>query len=1109
MLSCKRVPFISQIYWPEFLLSIKKNSYLVGWNLENFQCCVTNVFAQSEITLEDLTNILKSVDTISSISECSKTGSAPIVLGEWIPTLKSTYIPESNFQESGIWITLTKRHQPGPVLHSLYSCGCLHKTSCHMIQYLPNVIYNLNSNSGYLDNTHCNVDTNTSDIAYTICQINSAKAVHYFVADASLKFQQRHIHINCTTAAATATVSGLGLGLASTGKANRTKDGYSTNINNGSSSGSNNSIFESSPTLARSGGHRHRLVRPGHVHISLLLLYLTKQWSIMCNAMKISFSTQFLSCTNHVNVFYILRLLREKWKYELKLESVSITAANLCDKFNAFADSLHKVIAYQQHSAKPSLQQILLLELLSSLVLMWIDLLWGMTVGYIFFYNKDVILSQLHEIAHRVQHHVLIDSLQLFNDSPIGIKLNQALTWRISNLLIDILREFNSLYHCINPVFEETCIYLVVCSSSMGFTTQLSLLIDIIRFLTLHIAVVHSLLSIIHSTQVSVLRSLFYLFQGKKNNVLRGRVDTLVCDNKVLFVGVVLFSMLFFLFPTFLLFYILFTCLRVAVVLSQALLWCAIVIFKEFPYFTCFIRLLHHFSYTHMSQHLHPIYLLFKSVHVEVVTPSSRNDKAGTSIIRGRITRVEKNVSSKVIKLNKNGTQTISFVVSTSSLAGIDKADIPSFGGVVGHHKQSEASRREFPHRFSSNGLSRRDRLKRYNACDKSSAASVLRGSPVTDTHLTSKWGSAFPRESDGDIVTSANEEELGNTLHSLDVDDKSSYSIHEKGESSSREAKIAADKSPPITATTIFGKRYQSVEMSSTDSDTDNYGLGWARSKAGECEEDTTSASDTNKASLDGPVRPGGVCDSTEVVEEEESNILNGSEYCSSRNKALRSRRSRYIGNTFGSSHGSVERNSVKRSVSSGPEDNSATYLAMLPCKFVLSQEILNSYVPYLVYWSMKRPAQHLLLGVFYGSPPLDLQIIQASIEIFSWKNNRVPSYRRRASSSDPAGYVRGAADSVVASDENIPLLAGDTSYQSAAILWSQFEDVIKTILAPMISEQADDMHSTFNSSGINSSAYHIDLVIIFLLFTHATSLIAFLSGVFVFLLLIYKSVL
>lgn len=419
MLSYKRVPFISQIYWPEFLLSIKKNSYLVGWNLENFQCCVTNVFAQSEITLEDLTNILKSVDTISSISECSKTGSAPIVLGEWIPTLKSAHIPDLNFQESGIWITLTKRHQPGPVLHSLYSCGCLHKTSCHMIQYLPNVIYNLNSNSGYLDNTHCNVDnSNTSDIAYTICQINSAKAVHYFVADASLKLQQRHIHINGTTATAT-------VGIVSASKANRTKDGYSANGSNGSSSnsGRNNSIFESSPTQGRSvgGGNCHRLVCPGHVHISLLLLYLTKQWSIMCNAMKISFSTHFLSCTNNVNVFYILRLLREKWKYELKLESVSITAANLCDKFNAFADSLHKVIAYQQHSAKPSLQQILLLELLSSLVLMWIDLLWGMTVGYIFFHNKDVILSQLHLIAHRVQHHVLIDSLQLFNDSPIGI----------------------------------------------------------------------------------------------------------------------------------------------------------------------------------------------------------------------------------------------------------------------------------------------------------------------------------------------------------------------------------------------------------------------------------------------------------------------------------------------------------------------------------------------------------------------------------------------------------------------------------------------------------------------------------------------------------------
>jgi hypothetical protein len=41
-LTMLRTQFISQVYWPDYLMNQKQNGYLIGWNMENFQCCITN-----------------------------------------------------------------------------------------------------------------------------------------------------------------------------------------------------------------------------------------------------------------------------------------------------------------------------------------------------------------------------------------------------------------------------------------------------------------------------------------------------------------------------------------------------------------------------------------------------------------------------------------------------------------------------------------------------------------------------------------------------------------------------------------------------------------------------------------------------------------------------------------------------------------------------------------------------------------------------------------------------------------------------------------------------------------------------------------------------------
>ena len=63
----------------------------------------------------------------------------------------------------------------------------------------------------------------------------------------------------------------------------------------------------------------------------------------------------------------------------------------------------------------------------------------------------------------------------------------------------------------------------------------------------------------LYRLQVCALGSLWRLFRGKKQNLLRHRVDSVAYDIDQLFVGTLLFTILLFLLPTTALYYFVFT----------------------------------------------------------------------------------------------------------------------------------------------------------------------------------------------------------------------------------------------------------------------------------------------------------------------------------------------------------------------------------------------------------------------------------------------------------------------------------------------------------------------------------------------------------------------
>ncbi|KAJ1777667.1 pig-Q [Coemansia sp. RSA 2167] len=72
--------------------------------------------------------------------------------------------------------------------------------------------------------------------------------------------------------------------------------------------------------------------------------------------------------------------------------------------------------------------------------------------------------------------------------------------------------------------------------------------------------------------QLVTLYSLFNLFRGRKHNVLRNRIDSCDYDLDQLLIGTILFTLLTYLFPTVLVYYLTFVGRRLAVIMAQGLL---------------------------------------------------------------------------------------------------------------------------------------------------------------------------------------------------------------------------------------------------------------------------------------------------------------------------------------------------------------------------------------------------------------------------------------------------------------------------------------------------------------------------------------------------------
>lgn len=197
--------------------------------------------------------------------------------------------------------------------------------------------------------------------------------------------------------------------------------------------------------------------------------------------------------------------------------------------------------------------------------------------------------NTLVPVADRVAKE-LQELLEWLMGAPAGLKMNRALDEVLGRFFLYHIHLWISYIHLLSP-FIERILWYVGLSACLGLTFALSVLSDIVALLTFHIYCFYVYGARLYCLKIYGLSSLWRLFRGKKWNVLRQRVDSCSYDLDQLFIGTLLFTILLFLLPTTALYYLVFTLLRLVVVLFQGVIHLSIDFINSFPLFAIGLRI--------------------------------------------------------------------------------------------------------------------------------------------------------------------------------------------------------------------------------------------------------------------------------------------------------------------------------------------------------------------------------------------------------------------------------------------------------------------------------------------------------------------------------------
>ncbi|XP_035985781.1 phosphatidylinositol N-acetylglucosaminyltransferase subunit Q [Fundulus heteroclitus] len=300
------------------------------------------------------------------------------------------------------------------------------------------------------------------------------------------------------------------------------------------------------------------LLKQASVPLCVLLSWLLSVWTWICN----------------VRVFNVfpLRFLASKL-------STTIQLGYRTEHMRTLSSS-KAAAAHLDFMRKANILVSVLVDVALGVLLMW------------WLYRDDhiaMLADTLVPAADRVAQQ-LEELLQWLMGAPAGLKMNRALDQVLGRFFLYHIHLWISYIHLMSP-FIQGILWYGGLSACLGLTFALSLLSDMVALFTFHIYCFYVYGARLYCLKIYGLSSLWRLFRGKKWNVLRQRVDSCSYDLDQLFIGTLLFTILLFLLPTTALYYLVFTLLRLVVVLFQGVLHLSVDFINSFPLFAMGLRI--------------------------------------------------------------------------------------------------------------------------------------------------------------------------------------------------------------------------------------------------------------------------------------------------------------------------------------------------------------------------------------------------------------------------------------------------------------------------------------------------------------------------------------
>ncbi|KAI4234554.1 MAG: hypothetical protein LQ349_003721, partial [Xanthoria aureola] len=225
----------------------------------------------------------------------------------------------------------------------------------------------------------------------------------------------------------------------------------------------------------------------------------------------------------------------------------------------------------------------------NSLWLVANDVIIGIAIGSYIIDHAEWVAFQINIILSEWTVDGLRDMIVWLTDAPAGFKLNNELAAFLGRLFVWVIDYWKECVGSLRPYLPHV-IYFIGFSSFAGATMPISLFSDLLSVLTVHIYCFYTASARIFHWQLTIIVSLFHLFRGKKHNVLRNRIDSCDYDLDQLLLGTILFTLLSFLLPTIIAFYLTFTSARMGIVFLKAILDTLLACLNHFPLFALMLR---------------------------------------------------------------------------------------------------------------------------------------------------------------------------------------------------------------------------------------------------------------------------------------------------------------------------------------------------------------------------------------------------------------------------------------------------------------------------------------------------------------------------------------